>query len=168
MSESLYALTSQYEVLLEYADSTDSEDEQVFLDTLESITAEIGIKADNYAVVIHNIQGKRDLLKREIDILQKKVDALEKNEAAMKDRISETIRKIDPDTKSIRGEIYKFSLQKNGGKVGIEYKDGAEIPEKYLRVVYEKDTGKIREALESGEQLDFAKLKERGEHLVIR
>jgi hypothetical protein len=168
MSESLYALTSQYEALLEYADSTDPEDEQVFLDTLESITAEIGIKADNYAVVIHNIQGKREILKKEIDILQKKVEALDRNEASMKERMAETIRKVDPEKKTIRGEIYKFSLQKNGGKVGIEYKDGAEIPEKFIRVVYEPDTDKIREALEGGEQLDFAKLKERGEHLVIR
>lgn len=167
MSDSLYALTHEYEALMEYADSTDPEDQQVFEDTLESVMSELAIKTDAYAVVIHDIQAKKEMLKREVDFLKAKIDSLDNNEQRMKDRMADAIRAIEPEKREIRGEIYTFKLKKNGGKQGIEYKDTVRVPDRFMRVVYEKDTDKIREALEKGEKLNFAALKERGEHIEI-
>jgi hypothetical protein len=68
--------------------------------------------------------------------------------------------------RKITTDFHVFSVCKNGGKQPLEIT--GEVPDNFKRVVYETDTEKIRTALENGEQLDFAHLEERGEHLRIK
>ena len=49
---SIFELTSQYQQLMYFGDSSDPEDQQAFLDTLEGLDFEVGLKADDYAAVI--------------------------------------------------------------------------------------------------------------------
>jgi hypothetical protein len=53
----------------------------------------------------------------------------------------------------------------SGDEVHIE-----DIPKEYRKVVVseDKDTDKIRQALEKGEKLDFCFLADRGKHIVVK
>jgi hypothetical protein len=65
----------------------------------------------------------------------------------------------------------KLSICKNGGKAPIAIDpniDPATLPVKFQRVTIEADPNAIREAIEAGEDLEFATLKERGHHLRIK
>ena len=158
----LYDITGEYLQLLEYAD--DSEDEQLFLDTLESITGELEIKADGYGVVINELNTRADQFDKEIQRLMARKKAVENAAKKMKERLKEAMELMGKD--KIQTEHYTFAIQKNGGKIPINYT--AEVPMSYKRVVYENDTDRIRLDLEAGKKLDFAELLERGTHLRIR
>jgi hypothetical protein len=43
-----------------------------------------------------------------------------------------------------------------------------DVPDEYMKVVFEPDTDKIRKDLEEGKTLPFARLEERGVHLNVR
>ena len=43
-----------------------------------------------------------------------------------------------------------------------------DVPNDYLKVIYEPDKDKIRQALEDGTELPFAHLEEKGKHVVIK
>ena len=68
--------------------------------------------------------------------------------------------------RKITSDFHTFTVCKNGGKQGVNI--FAEVPDNFQRVIYEPDTDKIRDALEAGEDLPFAKLLERGEHVRIK
>ena len=162
--DSLYDLTNDYLTLMEYADSTDSEDEQVFIDTLEGLVGAIEAKADSCAVVISHMEAHEELLQKEIDRLTKAKNAISNNITRIKDNIQATMTVMDK--KVIKTDLHTFRVQRNGGKQALDiYGD---VPDNFQKIVYEPDKELIRKALEDGEVLDFAVLKERGEHLVIK
>lgn len=161
--DSLYDLKNDYLTLMEYADSTDPDDEQVFLDTLEGLMGAVETKADSYAAVISHMEAHEDLLQKEIDRLTAKKTAITNNKKRMKDSLQSAM--IAMDQKTIKTDLHTFRVQKNGGKQPLDI--FGEVPDKFQKVIYEPDKDLIRKALENGEKLKFAVLKERGEHLVI-
>lgn len=161
--DSLYDLTNDYLTLMEFADSTDPDDEQVFLDTLEGLMGAVEAKADSYAAVISHMEAHEDLLQKEIDRLTAKKTAISNNKKRMKDSLQAAM--IAMDQKTIKTDLHTFRVQKNGGKQPLDI--FGDVPDKFQKIVYEPDKDLIRKALESGEELEFAVLKERGEHLVI-
>ena len=160
----LYEITGEYCALLDYADSTDSEDEQVFLDTLESITGELEIKADNYAAVITEINATIDKFNAEIKRLTAKKEAMENNVKRMKTALLESMQQMG--IPEIQGQHFKLKIQNNGGLKPL--KITGDVPNNYKRIVYEDDKEKIRKDLEAGKKLEFAHLEERGQHLRIK
>lgn len=161
--DSLYELTNDYLTLMEFADSTDPDDEQVFIDTLNGLMGAVEVKADNYAAVISHMEAHEDLLQKEIDRLTAKKTSITNNKKRMKDSLQAAM--IAMDQKTIKTDLHTFRVQKNGGKQPLDI--FGEVPDKFQKVVYEPDKDLIRKALENGEELEFAVLKERGEHLVI-
>lgn len=161
--DNLYDLTNDYLTLMEFADSTDPDDEQVFLDTLEGLMGAVEAKADSYAAVISHMDAHEDLLQKEIDRLTAKKTAISNNKKRMKDSLQSAM--IAMDQKTIKTDLHTFRVQKNGGKQPLDI--FGDVPDKFQKVVYEPDKDLIRKALENGEELEFAVLKERGEHLVI-
>jgi len=69
------------------------------------------------------------------------------------------------DKKKIKTDLFSFTIRKAGGLKPLVI-DG-EVPEEYLKQP-EPDTSKIREALKSGQEINWAHLKEPEEILVIR
>jgi hypothetical protein len=66
-------------------------------------------------------------------------------------------------------ERFRLTVAANGGALPLFVDCEPEaLPEDYQRVRIEADKAAIREALESGAPLDFARLGERGRHLRIR
>lgn len=162
--ETLRELTNDMYALLEYADSTDPDDQAVFEDTLDGLKGMIEKKADGYCAVMDQIKANIAAHDLEIKRLTARKNAMEANIKRMKELLLEAM--VAMDEKKIMTGLYTITRCKNGGKQPIEIT--GEVPDKYCKVIVEPDMDKIREALEAGIDLPFASLKERGEHIMVK
>lgn len=159
----LYQLTNNYETVLNMLYDEDA-DEQMILDTLESIEGEIEDKADNYAKIIKELESKRDSRKAEAKRLLDSATVFDNRIKALKNNLYNAM-KTTGKTK-FATDLFSFNIARNGGKQSLTI-DG-EVPEEYTKTTVENDTDKIRQALEEGKELAFAHLEPRGESLRIR
>ena len=158
----LYELTGQYRELLDMAE-TEELDKQLIADTLEALEGEIETKADGYAKIIRELEGKAELLKSEIDRLSNRKTAIENNIKSMKEALQNAMY-ITGKVK-FKTNLFNFSIQKNPPKLVIDKPE--EIPEKFLIPQPPKvDNTKLKEVLKEKE-LPFAHL-EQSESLRIR
>ena len=159
----LYELTSDYLNLLELAEDPDT-DPQAFIDTLESIVDDIKDKAEAYAIIIGELTAKAERITNEAKRLNTWADSLTRNAGRMKETLMFSMDEIG--TKKIETEHFRIGIAGNGGKKPLKFT--GDVPDQYMMMKPEVDTKKIREALESGKELDFAYLGERGRHLNIK
>lgn len=159
----LYELTNNYEEVLNMLYDEDI-DEQMVLDTLESIEGDIEDKADNYAKIIRELEIKANARKEEAKRLTDSAKVFENRVKALKNNLYNTM-KLTGKTK-FATNLFNFNIVKNGGKQTLTI-DG-DVPEEYTKAVIENDTDKIRQALEEGKELTFAHLEARGESLRIK
>lgn len=159
----LYQLTNDYETVLNMLYDEDT-DEQMILDTLESIEGEIEDKANNYAKIIKELEAKQNARKEEAKRLTESAKVFENRVKALKNNLFNSM-KATGKTK-FATDLFSFNIAKNGGKQTLTI-DG-EVPEEYTKTITENDTDKIRQALEKGEKLTFAHLEPRGESLRIK
>lgn len=158
----LYELTGNYRLLLD--SGMDKEDPQCFEDTLEAVLGEIEVKADDYAYVMAEFETRSKAIEGEISRLRDRKAVIDESIKQMKERLYTAM--VALDKREITTDLHTFKIQKNGGKQAIEIT--GEVPDNFKRIVYENDTDRIRAALENGELLSFAVLKERGEHVRIK
>lgn len=163
MSESLFQLTGEMKKLLEYGSDPDV-DEQTFLDTLESLTFEVGKKLDAYKYIMDQLDGKRETLRAAAKELMRHASAIDRHLESMKDEARHVVEVMPGQ--EMKGQVYTYKIVKNGGKLPLVI-DG-EVPEKYCKVTIEPDRQKIMSELGKGTALPFARWGERGTHLQIR
>lgn len=150
----MYELTAEYLEVLELAQDAEIE-QQVIIDTLESISGSIEDKADNYAKIIKSLSGQAEIIKAEEVRLTSRRTSLEKTIKRMKESLENAM--LITGKKKFKTDLFSFSIQKNAPSLKI--KDGAEIPECYLIEQEPKiDTALIKESLKNGASLDFAEL----------
>ena len=159
----LYELTNNYEEVLNMLYDEDI-DEQMVLDTLESIEGDIEDKADNYAKIIRELEIKANARKEEAKRLTDSAKVFENRVKALKNNLYNTM-KLTGKTK-FATNLFNFNIVKNGGKQTLTI-DG-DVPEEYTKAVIENETDTIRQALEEGKELTFAHLEARGESLRIK
>lgn len=155
ISESLNDLSQAYE-------NGDIPDE-AYADTLQGIEMEFEQKAEQIAKIIRNFEGNNLALKSEIDRL-KAMQTCNNNQIEYCKKYLFEQMKITGKT-MFATELFKFSIQKNGGMLPLQILNDY-IPPEYRK--NEADNAFVRNAINSGEQLDFAKLGERGESLRIK
>lgn len=129
----------------------------------------IGRKLDRYAYIIRCLEGDRDRLTERAYAFDARAHALAKTINRLKETAKDFIERNVPEGK-VQGEAYTISVQKNGGALPLEIYEGMD-PNDYpghTIVHREWDKGAIRQALEDGYELQFARLGERGTHLRIR
>lgn len=141
----------------------DDVDEQMILDTLESIEGDIEDKADNYAYIIAEIKNDVNACKAEKTRLEKRQKNLENRENRLKNYLADIMRNTGKT--NFKTQLHTFRIQKNGGKRALTI-DG-DVPKEYTKTIVENDTDKIRQALESGKELSFAHLEPQSESLRI-
>lgn len=151
--EELYSLATQEEL-----------DEQLFNDTLEALTGELEVKGAGYVAVIQQLDMEAKKAKEIAEAFKMKADARINAIGRMKDALKVAMTRIGTD--KIDAGDYTIKLQKNGGKQPMLITD--EVPNDYLKVIYEPDKDKIRQALEDGAELSFAHFEERGKHIAIK
>ena len=166
MNPTLYELTGNYKTLLDLAGSMDADELETFNDTLEAVLGEIEVKADGYAVVLAEIEGRINTVNREIGRLEAIESALSNTRRRMIDRLKTAMEDIGK--KEIKTDLHRFKIVGNGGKQPLDMNEGC-VPEEYMKTEVKQvpDKDKIRKALESGECLTFAHLEDRGTHLKI-
>jgi hypothetical protein len=165
----IFKLTAEYRQLLEMMEDPEI-DEQAVADTMEGIEMEIEQKADNYAGLIRSLEGSREIVHKEAERLQ----ALDKRYENFIKRLKENLMFCMRATgkEKFKTALNSFGIRKAGGKqpLDIDIEDPEKIPEEYRKEVvkYSADNDKIREALDKGEELSWARYAERTEYLSIR
>lgn len=162
----LYELTNNYEEVLNMLYDEDI-DEQMVLDTLESIEGDIEDKADGYAKIIKELLGDAEKIKKEKQRLEVRQKAFENRAELLKNNLQNTLKQIGKT--KFKTELFSFNIQKNGGKLPLIIDDIEKVPNEYFKhTEKELDNTKIREAIDSGKEISFAHYGEQGESLRIK
>ena len=164
----LYDLNKQFERILEMAESGEFE-EDVIQGSLECVEGDIEIKLDSYGVIVNELNDDIEKIDKELKRLTAKKKTLSNSVDYLKRNVMETLLRMDKRT--VKGERFTWSIAKNGGKRPVIFKEGYNIlaiPERFQSWDVKPDRDEIRQALENGEELDFATLGERGESLRLK
>ena len=160
----LYDIKGEYLRLYELA--TDEEDPQAFLDTLESLNADLAEKSAGYVSVIKQLDMESDECDRVIEAFKRKKEVRQNNIKRMKEAL---LGAMDiAGLTEIQAGNYTLKIAKNGGKAPLEIPDESLVPERFMKIKYEPDKELIRKTIEDGTDLPFAEIKERGRHLTIK
>lgn len=159
----LYELSNQYELLLDML-SDPNEDEEVIIDTIDAIKGEIEVKADGYGKIITMMNSNVKAIDEEIKRLQAKKQVLDNRTKLLKNSVYGVMKQMEVN--KIKTDLFTFSIQKNGGVLPLEIV--GEVPDNYTKITYEVDKDKIRNELQKGKELEFARFGDRGESLRIR
>jgi hypothetical protein len=158
----LFSLKEEFLALYELAVAED--DEQAFLDTLESLKGELEVKAGGYTHVIKQLEMEVGECDKVVAAFKHKKEVRENHIKRMKQALMEAMDVAGVD--SIPAGEYTLKIQKNGGLQPLKI-DG-DVPDSFTKIIVEPDNDKIRQALKNGKELGFAHLEERGRHLNIK
>lgn len=165
----LYELKEEFKMLLDMMED-DSIDEEMIQNSLEGIECEIEIKAEGYAKILKELEGQAEAVRKEISRLDDKYGKI----VANMDRLKTNLKNAMNETgkKKIQTDLFTISVCKNGGKTPliIDGVDINEVPEKYkeMHKIEKLNTDAIREDLEKGIDVGFARFGERRESLRIK
>ena len=165
----LYDLNIQFQTILEMAEDGDL-DPQLIADSLEGVEGEIEIKLDSYGVVMNELQMDVAKIDQEIKRLTEKKKLINNNIDRLKAAVQYTMTDV-LNTRKVKGEKFTWAIQKNGGKAPVILDPEVSVlsyPDEYQDWDVRPDKTAIREALEAGKELSFAKLGERGESLRLK
>lgn len=160
----LYDLKQNYIDFISFITDEETEDQAV-LDTLEGLTGAIAEKLESLQIVIKTLEADEKMFDEEEKRIKKIKATLGRRKKYITQYMYEAV-KILPDQK-ITSDHFKFAIVKNGGLAPLVFKEGATIPDDYLKVITEPDNEKIRKALADG-SLDFVDLGERGTRLSVK
>lgn len=167
----LYDIAADYRRLQDMLDAADTPEEmrQTLIDTLESLSGDFEDKVENMAALIAEYKATIEGCAAEIQRLTAKKLRAENAIDSIKKYIMAEMQFAG--IQKVKAGTWQISIAKNGGKAPIVWDDDIEpedLPEKFRSISYKIDTAAVRDALEAGETLDFAKLGERGESLRIK
>ena len=167
---SISADIGQLTALLDDLEGEDAaEQEQIITSWLEQLGEERDRKLDNYAALISELEARAEVRKKEAQRLAQLAASDVKRAEILKERLKwffETNK-----MKTVETTRYKLSLTKSGGKPPLILDNSVsptELPEKFQKISVEVDKAAIREALEAGEELDFARFGDRSSSIRIR
>lgn len=150
------------------------DDEEMDFDSwyemLMQIKADIEEKAEATAMIIKNYEADASAIMAEAERLTKRANAL-MNKADWCKKSLYRMMKETGNTK-FKTDHFSFNIQQNGGKAPIVIDEGITTddvaPEfiKWGKPSIDKEA--IREALESGQDIPYARIGERGDSLRIR
>lgn len=159
----LYEITAEMMQLQDMLSDTDI-DQEVLVNTLESVQFDFEEKAESYAKVIRNMESDSDAYKQEARRLTDKAAVIDNGINRLKSTLKAAME-VTGHLK-IKGDLFTVAVQKNGGVQPLNIT--GDVPEEYKKVIYETDNAAIRKALADGKELDFAVLGERGTSLRIK
>ena len=163
MSVTLFDIVGEFQSLYEMATNEDVESEDAFIDTLNSLTAELETKSGGYVAVINRLEAE-----------QTKADEIAKAYAAVAKSRKNAIKRMKDTLLYAMDELgvsempagdLTIKVKKNGGLQPLVIT--GDVPDNMTKVTIEPDNDKIRAYLKDNE-CDFAHLEERGRHIEIK
>lgn len=161
-----------YEIVGELQDFINTneglEDEQAYKDTLEALQGELDDKVSQWARCIKNMEAEKTAVKEEADRLAKRAKTIDSQITHMKDTLLMFLKAAGRDKAG--DAVIKASIAKNGGKAPliVDYINAEDLPQEFQKVTVTANNDAIRDALEHGIELDWARIGERGEHINIK
>ena len=165
ISQELQALHERIEAL--GGDVTDPAVEQEIDDWFDRLGTERDHKLDNYAALISELEARAEARKAEARRLADRARRDQERADYLKQRLVLFFQQHG--LKTIETPRYRLTVQRSGGRppVVLKVDDPEQLPEAFQRWRVSPDLNAIREALEAGEQLDFADLGERSYYVRI-
>ena len=128
------------------------------------LATDLEAKVDGYCSVIAEIEARIAAREEEATRLSRLAKVDRNVVESMRDRLLMVWQARGLGT--VNTSRFRVSAQRCGGVAPLVI-DG-EVPERFTRKTVEPDRTAIREALLAGEQLEFARLVDRAERIVIR
>ena len=163
-SKSLYQLTEEF---VQIQSMMESENDQAFIDTLDSIDWEKNFeeKCDGYVMVIRNTEVSIGADKGQIEVIEKILDELksgvktkENHIKRMKESLYGAMIKVGKT--KFDSQRFKYWTQKTTPAMVLN--EGKTVPLDYMtNPAPEIDKAKITKDLKAGVKLDFAHLEQR-------
>ena len=157
----LRELTAEFEAVLALA--LEEDDGEELAGRLAEIDMAIEDKADNYAVIIADLNAQEAKLKTEIDRLTKRRQTLRNNADRMKQSLQQAMETVGKE--KMKTDYYSYTIQKNPQKLILD--DEEIVPEDYFVTKRELDKALLKDALKAGQEVRGAHL-EQTESLRIR
>ena len=149
----LYELTNNYLKVLEMAEN----DEEGLKDTLDSLDDAIGVKTENIAAVIKQLEANAEMLANESKRLSERKTTVENNVRNLKSYLQEQLEKCGKT--KVKGEIFTVAIQSN--PASVEVLDEARIPQEYFIPQEPKLNRKeLLQHLKAGEEISGAVMKQ--------
>lgn len=138
---------------------------EIVVDGLTKLDDDFEEKAENIAKVLREMEGDITTLKDEEVRISSRRKALENRKQGLKLYLESYMRAISKT--SFKGKLFTLSISKNKPSVEISNLEG--IPSEYIEVeeVKKVDKRKLLEALQNGEEIQGAAIKQ-NESLRIR
>lgn len=170
-TRTLFNISEDLEKLNELLDEAgnDIQQQELLRQWFEQLGTERDRKLDAYAALVTEMLARAEVRKAEAKRMMALADADEKRAQLLKERLKWFFE--THNLKTVETLRYRLSLAKNGGKTPVILKDGmlpTQLPKRFQKVSIEPNMTAIRAALETGEQLDFATLGDRGTGLRIK
>lgn len=170
-TRSLFSISDDLEKLHELLDESgdDIQQQELIAQWFEQLETERDRKLDDYCALISEIVARAEVRKTEAKRLMELAATDENKARLLKERLKWFLE--THNFKTLETPRYRLLVAKNGGKTPVILKDGltpTQLPERFQKVSIDLNTTAIREALEAGENLDFAQLGDRGTSLRIK
>lgn len=163
---SMYELTADYKTVLDMAFDTEI-DPQAITDTLESIAAEIEVKAENTAIIMKELDAECAKLKAEEQRLNNRRKAYENHIVNLKQGLFDAMKLTGKD--KFKTDLFSFSIAKNGGKIPVIVDvDTADLPDNLVTITEKPNLDAIAAFLEQNPESTLAHFGQRGETLRIK
>lgn len=163
---SMYELTADYKTVLDMAFDTEI-DPQAIADTLESIAAEIEVKAENTVIIMKELEAEAAKLKAEEQRLNARRKVYENRVANLKQGLFDTMKTTGKE--KFKTTLFSFSIAKNGGKIPVIVDvDTADLPDDLVTITEKPNLDAIAAFLEQNPESTLAHFGERGESLRIK
>ena len=166
MSETLFDLVGEYKELYAMLTDADDDDQQILEDTLEGVTGEIEVKAQGYLKVLNQLDMEIEACKKQKAEWDARLKARENGKKRLKQHLLEGMLMLGKNELDAGG--VKIKVANAGGVLPIVYDENKTVPERFTKITIETDSKLVREALDKGEDLDFAHFGERGKVLKIK
>ena len=162
----MYELTADYKTVLDMMYDTEI-DPQTITDTLESITAEIEIKAENTAIIINELSAEAAKIKAEEQRLNARRKVYENRVSNLKQGLFDAM-KLTGKTK-FKTDLFSFNIAKNGGKIPVIVDvDCSELPDDLVTITEKPNLDAIAAYLEKHPESKYGHFGDRGESLRIK
>lgn len=166
----LFELTQEYLRVEDAVNSAvDGEIDEAINTLIDELNSNIAVKTDGYVSLIRRLESQAAAAKAEAEQYQAIAKAREDAVDRLKDRLMDHM-KATGQTKIVTATARTVSVINNGGQLPLIVDEMPidKLPAEFIRHRPEIDRPKIRETLERGETLPFARFGERGQRLNIR
>lgn len=160
----IYELSGRYKELYQEIEDCDDEEFSALLKELAETEGGLMEKAEMYYRIIADAAAKSEGLKKESKKLRNRAERYDATIERLKAAILFVMK--ENDMERLPTSLGTWSRRQNAAKVEIAYTDM--IPDEYIRTVnVEYDKKKLKEAIESGIEIDGVTLR-KGEGVIFR